>query len=380
MTNYQHLPSLTSAVGLERPQSLDGSLVVGVLNGEGVGPQLTNLCVDLLGALSERFGHSFDIRFGGPIGLEAMRAGGDVLSEEVRAFCAEIFASGGAILAGPGGGRFVYDMRRWFNLYLKLNPLERYPELEGDTPVRWRSQVPVDVVVVRENLGGLYQGRSEMHEEEAGPRVEHSFGYAENDVARLVDAAARLAAKRRGHLTVVAKDAGLPDLTRLWFTCAHRSARRYGIELRTLDIDYAVYAFMSAPEEFDVVAVPNCFGDILADLGGVICGSRGLTFGGSYSETGAAVYQTNHGSAYDLAGTDTANPVGQILSLAMMLRESYGLHRESDAVVDAVRQTWREGWRTADLMAPGRRLTGTADFADRVIEGLSEPAATAASA
>jgi 3-isopropylmalate dehydrogenase len=355
-----------------------GPHVVGVLPGEGVGPQLTGLCMDMLGVLSERFGRAFDIRTGGPIGLEAFRQGGSVLSDDVGAFCTRVFDAGGAIFAGPGGGRFVYEMRRRFDLYVKLNPLTRFAELAGEAAVQWRNKVPIDIVVVRENMGGLYQGCSETSED--GARVEHRFGYAEQDVARVIDAAARLAAARTGHLTVVAKDAGLPDLTRLWFDCARRAARRFGIELRTMDMDFAVYAFMTAPEDFDVVAVPNCFGDILADLGGVICGSRGTTFGGSYSPSGAAVYQTNHGSAYDLAGTDTANPVGQMLSLAMMLRETFGLHEEADAVVEAVLATWRGGWRTADLMAPGRRLAGTSEFAALVMERLARPADTTAAA
>lgn len=372
--------SYTEAAAIPTPAAHPGPYVVGVLPGEGVGPQLTSICMDMLGVLSGRFGRTFDIRTGGPIGLEAFRQGGSVLSDDVGSFCTQVFDAGGAIFAGPGGGRFVYEMRRRFDLYVKLNPLTRYGELAGEAAVQWRNKVPIDIVVVRENMGGLYQGRSEMTEDGAGPCVEHTFGYSDQDVARVVDAAARLAAARSRHLTVVAKDAGLPDLTRLWFDNARRAARRHDVELRTMDMDFAVYAFMTAPEDFDVVAVPNCFGDILADLGGVVCGSRGTTFGGSYSPSGAAVYQTNHGSAYDLAGTDTANPVGQILSLAMMLRETFRLVEEADAVVDAVLATWRGGWRTADLMAPGRRLASTSEFAAQVTERLSQATDTTAAA
>lgn len=370
--------SFAAAAGLTRLHAEHDRKIIGVLHGEGVGPQLVAICLSLLEAVGETFGHDFEVRSGGLIGLDALREHGEVLPEDVCLFCEEVFSAGGAILAGAGGGRFVYDMRRRFDLFVKFNPLERYPELASEGRVRWRNCSPLDVVVVRDNAGGVYQGYSTIHDEPDGRRVEHRFGYHDRDVARVVGAAARLAAERRGHLTVIVKDAGLPELTRLWFDHARRAAEEHGVELRTLDIDYAVYFFMSEPEAFDVIVVPNLFGDIMADLGGVLCGSRGSTFGGSYSPRGHAVYQTNHGAAYDLRGTDSANPVGQILSLAMMLEENYGLADEAAAIRSAVRRTWSEGWRTADLMAQGRRLAGTSEFSERVIGNLIAPARGAA--
>lgn len=363
-------PGLSRAAGIAA--RVPGEpFAIGVLEGEGVGPQLTRICRILLDTVSERFGTRFSVRTGGAIGLEALRAAGDVLTEDVSGFCQEIFEAGGAILAGPGGGRFVYDMRRRFDLFLKLNPLPHHPELAGDARVQWRVPPPDDVMIVRENMGGLYQGRSEVSGEGSGRRVEHRFGYCETDVARIATAAARIAAVRRGHLTVVAKDSGLPEMTHLWFDAARAAAEAHRVSLRTLDIDFGVYAFMSAPEEFDVLVVPNCFGDIMADLGGVLSGSRGCTYGGSYSQNGAAVYQTNHGAAYDMKGTDKVNPVGQMLSLAMMLHETFGLKAEAAAIVEAIRATWREGWRTPDVMAPGRRLAGTEEFSARVVDHLA---------
>ena len=369
---------LVEAAGIPPLRKPGGSIVVGLLEGEGVGPQLIAICRELLGAVADRFGHSLDLHTGSAIGLEALRQDGSVLPDQVCSFCTDVFQSGGAILAGPGGGRFVYEMRRRFDLFVKLNPLVRYPETEADGPVRWRSESPIDIMVVRENIGGLYQGAAQVAEEETGRRVEHRFCYSEREVMRVAAAAARIAAARSGRLAVVAKDSGLPELTRLWFDCARAAAAEQGVALRTLDVDFAVYAFIAAPSDFDVVLTPNCFGDIIADLGGLICGSRGLTFGASYSGEGAAVYQTNHGSAYDLVGTDKANPVGQILSVAMMLEESFGLAAEAGAIVAAVRQTWRGGWRTPDLMSPGRRLVGTDEFGRLVLDNLRDLGKTAA--
>jgi len=121
-----------------------------------------------------------------------------------------------------------------------------------------------------------------------------------------------------------------------------------------------------------VIAAPNLFGDVLADLGAVLLGSRGVSFSGNYSPRREAVYQTNHGAAYDIARTDRANPVGQILSLAMMLRESFGLPREAEAIEAAVRWVWRDGWRTEDVATPAARIIGTREMSARIADKAAE--------
>jgi 3-isopropylmalate dehydrogenase len=345
--------------------------VIGVLKGEGVGPEIVDVSLHVLNAVSDAFGRQFYVREGGPIGLTSLRTAGHVLSHGVKAFCRSIFDSAGAILAGPGGGRFVYDLRREFDLFVKLNPILSFSELEEACPIKLRSKSPVDIMVVRENRAGLYQGRSRSrHGEGEGRCVVHRFAYAEQDVLSLLMAAAQLASMRRGHVTVVAKEGGLPEMTSLWFDSAKKAAEACGVKLRTMDVDFAAYQMIAHPEEFDVMAVPNCFGDILADLGGVFMGSRGITFGASYSPTGCGVYQTNHGAAHDLAKKNKANPAGQLLSLAMLLRESFGLCEEATAIVNAVRQSWLEGWRTPDIMSKGCRLLGTAEMGDVVAENI----------
>ena len=142
------------------------------------------------------------------------------------------------------------------------------------------------------------------------------------------------------------------------------------VELQMLDVDYAAYKLLQEPDSFDVIAAPNCFGDILSDLGGILAGSRGVTFGASYSAAGAAVYQTNHGAAFDLAESDTANPAGQIFSVAMMLRETFGLRTEAQSIDNAVRTVWRAGWRTTDLAEPDCKIAGTQKFAELVAEEI----------
>jgi 3-isopropylmalate dehydrogenase len=339
---------------------------IGLLPGEGVGPEIVEICREILQIIAQRSGLQFEIKTGGLIGQDSWRASGRALSEEVIDFCRQIFAAGGAVMAGPGGGRFVYDLRREFDLFFKLNPLFVLPELEDAAPVKQRANAIWDIVVVRDNQAGLYQGTAGCAEDAAERSVLYQFHYTETQVRRLLQIAARLAARRQKRLTVVGKQSGLPELTQLWFDIAQETAQRTGVTLRLLDVDFAAYQLVARPEEFDVVATPNCFGDILADLGGALMGSRGVIYGASYSSQGFGVYQTNHGSAYDLAGKNSANPAGQLFSLAMLLRESWGLKAEADWIEQAVRRAWREGWRTADVMAPHRRLTGTREFGEIV--------------
>ncbi len=268
-------------------------------------------------------------------------------------------------MAGAVGGRFVYDMRRRFQLYYKLNPLRSFPELTGACRLKMRDQ-PIDILVVRENLGGIYQGESVDNFASDGREISHIFVQREDQVRAVLQVAAKVARSRRGSLAVVGKQSGLPRIHSLWSQNALEISEALGVEVRFLDIDYAAYKLLQEPESFDVIVAPNCFGDILSDLGGILAGARGLTFGASYSTEGAAVYQTNHGAAHDLARTDTANPVGQIFSAAMMLRESFYLDDEAQWIEDAVRAVWRANWRTADLAERGCRIAGTQEFAQLV--------------
>ncbi len=332
--------------------------LIGVLPGEGCGPQLTEHALELLAAA--RPPAALEIETGGAIGNEAVRGGGAPLSTEVIRFCHDIFDRGGAVLAGAGGDRFVYDARREFELSVKLNPIHSFPELQASG--RWRpGSQPVDLLVLRENLGGIYQGHlSEAESNEGTTTIAFPTGHA--DVGELTTRAAQLARDRRGQMTVVTKEAGLPDLHRLWLGCARDAADASGVELDVLDVDVAAYLLLREPESFDVIATSNCFGDILSDVGGHLMGSRGNTYGASYSREGAAIYQTNHGCANDLEGTDQVNPAGQILSLAMLVYDHFGWEDVAAALVEAVRATWRSGMVTPDLEAPGLTTVGTAEW------------------
>lgn len=347
-------------------------LAVGVLKGEGIGPEVIDATLRVLAAVQSVGDLRFTVKMGGVIGAESEAACGKPLSDEVGAFCRDIFARGGAILSGPGGGRFVYDLRREFDLFCKLSPLRASDALVQDTRFKPEHLKNVDILLVRENVGGLYQGQWNDTVAARGERIaEQSFCYTESQVRRIVEIAARLAAHRRGKLSVIVKDGGVPSITALWRDCAAATARDENVEVSFLNIDLAAYRLVQQPQEFDVIVAPNLFGDVLADLGGALLGSRALSFSGNFSATGGAVYQTNHGAAYDLAGKNLANPAGQMFSLAMLLRESFGLTQEAQRIENAVTELWRDGWRTADLCRVGHRCVGTREMGELVAEKIA---------
>ena len=346
-------------------------VTIGVLKGEGIGVEIIESTLEVLSAVTDQTGIKFEVQIGGSIGLDAIAQGGKPLSTSVTKFCDDVFERGGVILCGPGGDRFVYDMRRRFDLYCKLNPLVPNPALLSCSRLKSEAVNAVDVLVVRDNAGGIYQGKwCETHDENQKRVCSQEFSYSEDQVQRIVRVAAKVATQRRGKITAIVKPNGVPTISKLWQEVTDSVARQFDISVDYLEVDNAAYQFLRSPARFDVIVTPNLFGDILADLGGLLLGSRGLCFGASFSDRGAAVYQTNHGAAYDLAGKDRANPVAQIRSLAMMLDFSFGLTKEADRIVDAITTVWASGVRTDDLAEPGCRCVGTRELTNLIVDAF----------
>jgi 3-isopropylmalate dehydrogenase len=346
--------------------------LIGALPGEGIGAEVVEAALEVLRQLVAAGGQAVDVETGGPIGLAAERSSGTALPDEVTDFCRDICARGGAILTGAGGGRYVYDLRRRLDLFLKLVPVSSRYGLSQASPLRPEALHDLDLLLIRENLGGIYQGRSEQSLDPDGRRVVlHSFETSEAHLHRFLAAAARLAVERRGRLTVVVKQSGVPAIADLWRGCGTEVAASAGIECKFVDVDLMAYELIHHPRDFDVIAASNLAGDVLGDLTALLVGSRGLSFSGNFSPNGRAVYQTNHGAAHDIAGRDVANPVGQILSLAMLLRESLGLEREATAIENAIHAVWATGLRTADIAAPGDTVVGTREVAARIAEAAA---------
>jgi len=340
---------------------------IGVLLGEGVGPEVVPVALKLLATLEQHSTRRFHIITGGLIGYPAIEQHGKVLTDDVVNFASKIFNAGGALFCGPGGQRFVYELRREFDLFCKFTPLEPFPELARAGVVRSEAVQKTDIIAVRENSAGLYQGNWTEGVNSDGHRfATHCFEYNEQQVKEILEVAMRLAAKRRNRLHVVLKPGGAPSISKLWQACTKELSCAFGVECFEQEIDNAVYQLIADPSQFDVIVSPNMFGDVLADCGGLLLASRGLSYSGNFDQHGRGVYQTGHGAARDIAGKGVANPIAQILSLGMMLRESFDWP-EADAILrETIRQTLRDGYCTADIPMPHCVVCSTDEFGEQL--------------
>ncbi len=343
---------------------------IGILPGEGIGPEIIAASLGLLGVIQDHYPISFDLRWGGKIGKDAIAESGQALSEEVIRFCNELFRCDSPVFCGPGGERFVYDLRRQFDLYCKLAPIDPLPAMAGTGPLKPSAVASVDILVVRESTGGLYQGNFGFEQINGARHAYHRFDYVDTQVVRIMDVASRIANHRSGKLCVVTKPGGVPSISRLWEEMATESSIRHGVELRTLEIDNACYQIIADAGNFDVVVAPNMFGDVIVDNAALLLGSRGMSYSANFSASGCAVYQTGHGAAHDLTGMDRANPIGQMLSLAMLLQESFGLSDIAAEIRLAINDTVAAGWRTADIAFPGCQVVGTRALAEHISNSL----------
>ena len=335
---------------------------VGIFLGEGVGPEVVPVATSLLQTLADASSRQFELHEGGAIGLAAKELCGSSLSPEVIEFAGSLFDRQGALFCGPGGDRFVYEIRRQFDLYCKFTPIEPLVELRNAGQVRPEVVASADIIAIREGMGGIYQGSWEEVEVEGDRIASHRFEYRESMVRRIVDVAINLASSRRGQIHVVLKPGGIPSISSMWRRIAQEMTSEAGIALAELEIDNAVFQLIANPGQFDVVLSPNMFGDVLADCAALLLASRGLSYSGNFNDRGNGVYQTGHGAARDIAGKDVANPIGQILSLGMMLRESFCWPEADAALRQAVRETLRQGKCTGDIAMPGHEVVGTAEF------------------
>lgn len=341
---------------------------LGVLPGEGIGPEVVAAALRVLQCLTAAYPDwRFEIQTGGAMGTQTLATEGTALPESVIAFCQNTFEAGGAVFCGPGGGRFVYALRAHFDLYCKLTPLQPQPALQDTGILRPERVRQTDIIAVRENISGLYFGDWGYQAETE--QAFHQVIYRRQEIDRVLKVAAALASQRRGQVCLVTKPCGIPAISELWAERA-RALIQSPLVLRILEIDNACYQLIANAQDFDVLVSPNMFGDVLADCGALLLGSRGMSFSGNFGPPDRAVYQTGHGAAYDLAGQDRANPLGQILSLAMMLRESYGWSQGAERIETAVAATLAQGYRTADIAAPGSQILGTSALTDKICQYL----------
>jgi 3-isopropylmalate dehydrogenase len=356
------------------------------LPGDGIGSEVIAEGVRVLQAIAKKFNHQFEFEEH-LIGGCAMDATGAPLSDATLDACR---AADAVLLGAVGGPKWddpraavrpeqgLLGLRKGLGLFANLRPVKPHPALAHASPLRAEKIAGVDVMVVRELTGGLYFGKPQGRFDENGrARAVDTLEYSDVEIHRVVDLACRLATARRGRVTSVDK-ANVLASSRLWREVAAQTARAYPqVKLDHLLVDTCAMRLVAAPASFDVIVTENMFGDILTDEAAVLVGSMGLLPSASL---GAApfdsaqgvlgVYEPIHGSAPDIAGKGIANPIGTILSAAMLLRHSLNLPREADAVERAVDRALSDGCRTADIVQPGERALSTREMAEEIVARL----------
>lgn len=344
-----------------------------MVRGEGVGPEIIDAALLVLTAASEKFRKSIEIDE-----LPVLRTRDDfglVIDDDSRSRYQDWFSTGVPILHGPAGGRFVYELRREFNLPVKATPIKPNNAILDASLVQPRQLDGVDLVIVRDNAAGLYQGA--FGTTEAGEAF-HEARYRRVQVDVVVTAALRVAESRSGRLTVVTKPGGVPSISAMWRDSAEQiGSEAYSqIQIQFLEIDNACFQLVANPSQFDVMVSPNMFGDVLGDTAAVLLGSRGMAYSANFGPSGASVYQTAHGAAHDLAGKNAANPVAQILTLAWLVRDQFGLHDVADAMLTGVDAVLASGVRTADIASGASNIVSTHELAERIATHVQDGPST----
>lgn len=329
-----------------------------LLPGDGVGPEVVGEGRKVLEAVAAASGHQFAFEEQ-PIGGVAIDETGDPLPEPTLEAC----RSAAAVLLGAVGGpkwddplakvrpeQGLLGLRQGLQLYANLRPVRLIPELVDASPLRPELVKDVDILIVRELTGGLYFGEPHLLETIDGRRrAVDTLEYHEHEIRRVIRLAFQLAERRRAHLTSVDK-ANVLETSRLWRQVAQEEGDSFpNVRLEHQLVDSAAMRLIADPRQFDVLVMENMFGDILSDEASVLTGSLGMLPSASIGEGTLGVYEPIHGSAPDIAGQGIANPIGTILSVAMLLRHSLALEPEAVAVEQAVQQAIADGARTADL-------------------------------
>jgi len=355
------------------------------LPGDGIGPEVTDQAVHVLQAVAEAFDHRLKITQKN-IGGAALVANNDPLPSDTVQSC---LASGAVLLGAVGGPAFdsypaklrpeagLLRLRSELGVFANLRPAICLQGLESLSPLREEIVRGTDVIIVRELLGGLYFGERSTKGDSARRRAVDTMSYSEPEIERIARIGFQLAGQRRKELTSVDK-ANVLDSSRLWREVVNRIGSEFkDVRLSHMYVDSAAMALVSRPTQFDVILTENMFGDILSDQAGAVVGSLGLLPSASIGGK-VGLYEPIHGSAPDIAGKGIANPLGAILSAAMLLRHSFQLEAEAASVETAVREVLADGHRTRDLAGKSDRHVTTSEMgqivAGRVRERVHAPA------
>lgn len=355
---------------------------IAVIPGDGIGPEVTAEAIKALDAVGEKFGHKFEYTY--------LLAGGAAIDKTGRCLPEETVEkakNSDAVLLGAVGGpkwdslpgderpeKALLGLRKALGLYANLRPAIMFDELKSACPLKDEKVIGgLDLLVVRELTGGIYFGeRGTVDTDNMGKAAYDVEMYSEKEVERVARTAFEMAMKRNKKVTSVDK-ANVLESSRLWRKTVAKVAADYPeVELDNFYVDNAAMQLVYNPKQFDVIVTSNIFGDILSDEASMITGSIGMLPSASLADGAFGMYEPVHGSAPDIAGTGKANPMAAILSAAMMLRYTFGLRNEADAVESAVRKILSEGLRTPDIMTLGYRKITTSEAGSLIAEKIGE--------
>lgn len=352
-----------------------------VLPGDGIGPEVITEAVKVLNAVGDKFGHIFTPQ-SGPVGGNAIDNFGTPLPEETKKLCEN---TDGILFGAVGGPKWddpqattrpedgILAIRKNLGLFANLRPVKIYPQLINSSPLKPEILQNVDMLIIRELTGGLYFAEPKKRwEEDSERKAVDTLLYSEHEIERVVKVAFELAKSRKQHVTSVDK-ANVLESSRLWREVTVEVSKQYPeIELDHLLVDNASMQIIREPSRFDVIVAENTFGDILTDEASILSGSMGMLPSASLagtpgsSKTNVNLFEPIHGSAPDIAGQGIANPLGTILSMALMLRYSLNLHEEANAVERAVEGVLSEGFRTTDIASDGGEIVATERMGDLI--------------
>ena len=356
---------------------------IAAISGDGIGPEIVREAKKVLDKIGQKYGHKFnyeDVLMGG-ISIDTY---GVPLTDEAL----ETAKKSDAVLLGAVGGNVGnsrwYDVapnlrpeagllaiRKGLNLFANIRPAYLYNDLAGACPLKKEIIGDgFDMVIVRELTGGLYFGERHTETVDGVEQATDTLVYSEKEIRRVAIKAFEIAMKRKKKVTSVDK-ANVLDSSRLWRKVVAEVAKDYPeVTLENMLVDNCAMQLVMNPRQFDVILTENMFGDILSDEASMITGSIGMLSSASLNESKFGLYEPSHGSAPDIAGKDIANPIATILSAAMMLRFSFDLDKEADAIEDAVRKVLAAGYRTVDIMDEGMKQVGTTEMGNLICERI----------
>ncbi len=337
---------------------------IAVIRGDGIGPEIVNEAIKVLDVIAEKYGHTF-VYTDADMGGCAIDKYGDPLPQSELDKC---LAADSVLLGAVGGPKWdsvpgnmrpekgLLRIRAGMGVYSNNRPAKIWPQLASASPLKPEIvEKGIDFIIVRELIGGIYFGDHKTYEQ--GEKIsEDVMKYSESEIERIGRIGFETAKKRRGKLCSVEKSNVL-DTSRLWKSVMHRLAEEYPeVELSDMLVDNCAMQIVKNPAQFDVIVTENMFGDILSDEASMITGSIGMIPSSSLGATSNGLYEPIHGSAPDIAGMDVANPIGTVLSAAMMLRYSFDMPAEADDIEDCVGRVLSKGYRTGDIMSGGEGL------------------------